>query len=320
MTTTPPEAPAGPEPAGEARTSPARSRDPAPPAPTSRTWPASAARPARTRRSPVSPAGSPATSTSTRSCCAWCWSSWSSSAAPGSSCTAPAGCSCPRTATTSAPFNFDERTRSVALVIAGIIATLALLGDTMGGYGFPWPLAIVALVVLVAVSVSDRRQDRPRPTAPPVPHTPYAGSYATPPMPQTQQGWVQPEWQAQQYATQPIQQPAPPRYRNPRKRGPILFWFTLALSALGIGVLGIADAAGAEVADSAYPALVVGDLRRDAAGRCVLRPRRWPDPRRAARRARHGRRDRQQPLGRPGCRRHSPPRRSRTPTRSVPAS
>jgi hypothetical protein len=50
-------------------------------------------------------------------------------------------------------------------------------------------------------------------------------------------------------------QPKPP---HPRKRGPILFWFTMALSALAIGVLGIADVAGAEVADSAYPAMVLG--------------------------------------------------------------
>ena len=164
----------------------------------------------------------------------------------------------PEDGDTEAPFNFDERTRTVALVIAGLIAGLALLGDTMGGFGFPWPLAIVALVVLAAVSLSDRRGDRrgdrPRPTAPPVPHT---TSYGPPPMPQTQQGWVQPTWQAQQYTTQAIQQAPPRRQPNPRKRGPILFWFTLALSALGIGILGLVDAAGAEVADSAYPALVV---------------------------------------------------------------
>ncbi|MBJ7359797.1 LiaF domain-containing protein, partial [Nocardioides sp.] len=49
-----------------------------------------------------------------------------------------------------------------------------------------------------------------------------------------------------------------PRPRNPRKRGPILFWWTVALAALGIGVLGIADLAGAGVDDSAYPALVLG--------------------------------------------------------------
>jgi hypothetical protein len=45
---------------------------------------------------------------------------------------------------------------------------------------------------------------------------------------------------------------------NPRKRGPILFWFTLALIALGEGLLGIIDLAGANVAAPAYPALAVG--------------------------------------------------------------
>lgn len=133
-----------------------------------------------------------------------------------------------------APFNFDDRTRTVALLIAGAIAILALLGDTMGGYGFPWPLAVVAVVVLLVVAFGDR--DRPKPTAPPVPYQP-ASSYA----PHTQQGWVAPPQ-------------APP---HPRKRGPILFWFTMALAALGIGVLGTVDLAGAGVADSAYPALVV---------------------------------------------------------------
>jgi hypothetical protein len=51
---------------------------------------------------------------------------------------------------------------------------------------------------------------------------------------------------------------APPRPRNPRKRGPILFWFTLALIALAEGVLGMIDLAGVDVAGSAYPALAVG--------------------------------------------------------------
>ena len=49
----------------------------------------------------------------------------------------------------------------------------------------------------------------------------------------------------------------PQRPPHPRKRGPILFWFTLALAALGIGVLGIIDLAGAGVDDSSYPALVL---------------------------------------------------------------
>jgi hypothetical protein len=44
---------------------------------------------------------------------------------------------------------------------------------------------------------------------------------------------------------------------NPRKRGPILFWFALALMAVSVGALGVADLAGADVAPSAYPALIL---------------------------------------------------------------
>jgi hypothetical protein len=50
---------------------------------------------------------------------------------------------------------------------------------------------------------------------------------------------------------------AVPRAPHPRKRGPILFWFTLALIALAEGILGMADLAGAAVAAPAYPALAV---------------------------------------------------------------
>jgi hypothetical protein len=49
-----------------------------------------------------------------------------------------------------------------------------------------------------------------------------------------------------------------PRPANPRKRGPILFWFTLALIALAMGVLGTIDVSGVDVAGSAYPALALG--------------------------------------------------------------
>jgi hypothetical protein len=49
-----------------------------------------------------------------------------------------------------------------------------------------------------------------------------------------------------------------PRPRNPRKRGPILFFFTLALIALAEGILGVVDLAGVAVADGAYPALALG--------------------------------------------------------------
>ncbi|WP_447645584.1 hypothetical protein [Nocardioides zeae] len=45
--------------------------------------------------------------------------------------------------------------------------------------------------------------------------------------------------------------------RRPRKPGPILFWFTLALASLGVGVLAVVDLAGVDVPASAYPALAL---------------------------------------------------------------
>jgi phage shock protein PspC (stress-responsive transcriptional regulator) len=142
------------------------------------------------------------------------------------------------------PLGLDERNRGIALVGVGVLAGLALLSDTFGNDFFPWPVAIViGLVVFVVVGVLDR-DHRVKPTAPPVPHVadPVTGAF-TPAAPG---------------AARPIPPAYRPVPRNPRRRGPILFWFTMALAALGIGVLGIFDLAGAQVADSAYPALVVG--------------------------------------------------------------
>jgi phage shock protein PspC (stress-responsive transcriptional regulator) len=150
-----------------------------------------------------------------------------------------------------APFGFDDRTRSIALVIAGVVAALTLVGDTMGGYGFPWPLAIVALIALLVVAFGDRDRTRSG-SAAAVQYVP-----PVPPGPQTQQGWVTSPPLYTPPTTQSYATYQTGRTPNPRKRGPILFWFTLALSALGVGVLGMADVAGAGVADSAYPALVV---------------------------------------------------------------
>jgi phage shock protein PspC (stress-responsive transcriptional regulator) len=133
--------------------------------------------------------------------------------------------------TDEATLRLDDRSRGVALILVGVIAALAVIGDSMGNWGFPWPLAIAGLIVLLVLSVRGDR--RTRPAAPPVPPAPGA-TYPAPPM----------------------APPAPPR--NPKRRGPLLFWFTMALSALAVGLLGIADVAGAPVTDSAYPALVLG--------------------------------------------------------------
>jgi hypothetical protein len=66
---------------------------------------------------------------------------------------------------------------------------------------------------------------------------------------------------ASTYAAPPTSAPrgaSPHRARDARRRGPILFWFTLALIVFSEGVLGIVDLAGAAVADSAYAALALG--------------------------------------------------------------
>jgi phage shock protein PspC (stress-responsive transcriptional regulator) len=150
----------------------------------------------------------------------------------------------PEEGSVSAPLSLDDRNRSIALVVIGAISVLLVLGDSIGPFGFPWQLALIALVALLVLAFLDRDR-KPVPTAPPVPHVPDPVTGAiTPAAPA-----------AQVYVPQTSYLPRP---RNPRRRGPILFWFTMALAALGVGVLGILDLAGAPVADPAYPALVVG--------------------------------------------------------------
>ena len=169
-----------------------------------------------------------------------------------------------------APFNLDEKTRTVALIVVGAVAALALIGDSWGAFWFPWPLAVVALVALWLLT-RNNPPSQAEPTQPP----PYAGpqhpgpqadqgQYAAPVPPYAPTGAPA---QANPYAGATYQPPAPPyvppvapvahRPVNPRKRGPILFWFTLALIVLAEGILGIVDAAGAQVAAPAYPALAV---------------------------------------------------------------
>ena len=142
------------------------------------------------------------------------------------------------------PLGLDDRNRSFALIGVAVLAGLSLLGDTFGSDFFPWPVAIsIGLLVLLAVGALDRDR-HVTPTAPPVPHHLDPGS-----------GQFVPAPPGTRVAAPPAYHPRP---RNPRRRGPILFWFTLALAALGIGVLGILDVAGTPVAASAYPAVVVG--------------------------------------------------------------
>lgn len=131
-----------------------------------------------------------------------------------------------------AVFNLDARSRNVALVGVGVLAALALVGDAWGGGWFAWPLIVVGLVAWLFLARKERR------------------------------GQLHDEPSGEGYgAAAPPTSSAPSarrRPRDPRKRGPILFWFTLALTAVALGVLGIVDLAGVGITDSAYPALALG--------------------------------------------------------------
>ncbi len=170
-----------------------------------------------------------------------------------------------------APVQLDEKSRTVALVVLGVIAALALVGDSWGAYWFPWPLAIIGLIAFVWLSRNGRGRGGTA-GAPAGTPTGWVAPAAAPYAPETRQYAAQQadpdagQYDAGQYSAgqysgghyggyQPYVPPAP---REPRKRGPILFWFTLLLIAVAEGALGIIDGAGAPIADSAYPALALG--------------------------------------------------------------
>jgi len=145
--------------------------------------------------------------------------------------------------TQEATVRLDERSRTIALVIVGILAGLALLGDSLGGWGFPWPLAIIGAIVLAVTAFRHRNDER----------------WATP-----QFGEPSAASPAELPAEAPAAPPAAPMSTPvptpaaPRRGGPVLFWYALLLIAVGLGVLGMVDLAGADVADGAYPALALG--------------------------------------------------------------
>lgn len=176
----------------------------------------------------------------------------------------------------SAMIALDPRSRAFLLYVMGAVAALAVLGDTIGHVHVPWGLLVVALIVVAVLGSRDRlgwrsrrrrRQDplwssddTPAGTASGVAPEPGAGtSYGS--------GYgadygAQVETRVRQRVDEHVQA-VTARYAsyppaNPRRRGPILFWFTLALIALAEGVLGIVDAAGVHVAPPAYAALAVG--------------------------------------------------------------
>jgi len=149
-----------------------------------------------------------------------------------------------------AVIKLDRRSRAVALVVIGLLALVLLVSH--GWWGDPGPfLLLVAMlgVILVGTQLAGRdRHAAPPPdgattTPPPAPASAQLPAYAPAPQPTPAPTYVVPEQ---------------PRPVNPRKKGPILFWFALATMVVALGVLAVVDLAGASVAPSAYPATVLG--------------------------------------------------------------
>lgn len=156
------------------------------------------------------------------------------------------------------PLGLDDRNRNIALIGTGALAAIAAVGDFAGAFWFPWPLVIIGLLVVWYLNRKEKREQQPSSYSTPM------GGYGAPAATTVQPGWQTQTMPVTDDPAQPYQAPYQPyqhatyvRPRNPRKKGPILFWFTLALIATGVGTLGIIDVSGATVPDAAYPALAM---------------------------------------------------------------
>jgi phage shock protein PspC (stress-responsive transcriptional regulator) len=167
--------------------------------------------------------------------------------------------------------------RKILLLAAAGIAFLLAAGDLFNGFdGFDsgWGLVGIGILAAIVLVIRDRRGERSArraaasmPSAPPTDpgttgSTPAYGqpAYGQPAYGQPATGVeqtavfnptsVQLPWQP------PVAQPPllPPR---PKRTGVVWFWPTLALIAVGMGILGIYDN-GHDVVDGAYPALALG--------------------------------------------------------------
>jgi phage shock protein PspC (stress-responsive transcriptional regulator) len=154
-----------------------------------------------------------------------------------------------------AAIHTSDSTRNTLLIIAAVFAGLLLVGDSWGGFGFPWPLALVALVVFGFLMSRDNKPADPNAPAPyvaPAQDAAYTAGDQTLPL------GAPVQYAGPQYGWQPVAPQQPPLQVRPKKKGPILFGITLAVIAVAIGALGIYDAgSGHFVADAAYPGLAL---------------------------------------------------------------
>ena len=169
-----------------------------------------------------------------------------------------------------APIRVGSEPRKILLLAAAGIAFLLAVGDAFNGFDAGWPIVSIAVLIAVVLIIRDRRHDEPTsgtPAAPgsatppvpgpgaDVPAPAYAPTYG-PASPGTEQtavlnptSVVPPAWQP------PVTRP-PLVSPHPKRTGILWFWPTIALIAVGLGVLGIYDHSH-HVVDGAYPALAL---------------------------------------------------------------
>jgi phage shock protein PspC (stress-responsive transcriptional regulator) len=178
----------------------------------------------------------------------------------------------PEDGRTEAVLSTRPGTRNGVLIATAVVAGLLAVANGWGGPGFPWPVLLVGLGVLIYLAVRDKEPTSGAGSTPAATY-PAGGQIPTGYDPAYGDQPPVPPWLT---APEPGPIPEPPRRR---KVGPRLFGFTLALIAVALGSLGLYDASGAEVLDSAYPALalavvglmlVIGSLVGRAGGLILL--------------------------------------------------
>jgi phage shock protein PspC (stress-responsive transcriptional regulator) len=155
--------------------------------------------------------------------------------------------------------------RKILLLAAGAVAFLLAMGDAFSGFNAGWPIASVAVVIGVVMIARDRRNERRHPSSS-TPATPTAQASATPTAPyagivpseattstavldETSTDDAPPSWQP------PVLSPPllPP---HPKRTGILWFLPTVALIAIGLGIVGIIDS-GSKVDAGVYPLVAV---------------------------------------------------------------
>lgn len=156
----------------------------------------------------------------------------------------------PEEDTGDAVIHTEDGVRTAALIVAGVLAAASVVGDSVGGMDIPWPLMLVGLVLIVVLGGKQARK-----------HGRGSGAAAVSGDPRATGGFGDVPEGTATYPTYPGYRPAPPsppKQPDPKRRGPLLFPFTMGLAALGLGVVGTIHLAGVDVAPSAYPATVLG--------------------------------------------------------------